>query len=174
MNISFLNLKRENERYASQIKEVVSRVIDSGWYILGKEKEQFEREFAQYCGVKHCIGVGNGLDALRLILIGYMEQGVMQEGDEVILPANTFIATALAVSQCHLTPVLADCDINTYNTGISPNLSTKGRKLHFSCRRSTHSPSGHASLIKKFSVPPILLVSIRLKYLHCSSLLKLR
>jgi len=113
--IPFLNLKRENERYASEIKEAILRVVDSGWYILGKEKEQFEQSFASYCGVKYCTGVGNGLDALRLMLMGYMEQGIIQEGDEVILPANTFIATALAVSQCGLKPVFADCDIHSCN-----------------------------------------------------------
>lgn len=116
--IPFLDLKRENERYASEIKEAISRVVDSGWYILGKEKERFEKEFANYCGVNHCVGVGNGLDAIRLILMAYLEQGVMREGDEVILPANSFIATALAVSQCNLVPVFADCDISTYNISI--------------------------------------------------------
>jgi len=113
--IPFLDLKRENEHYASEIKEAIGRVVDSGWFIWGKEKEKFESEFAVYCGVSHCIGVGNGLDALRLILIGYIELGRLQTGDEIILPANTFIATALAVSQCGLKPVLADCDINSYN-----------------------------------------------------------
>lgn len=116
--IPFLDLKRENGRYASEIKEAVARVVDSGWYILGKEKECFEKNFAGYCGVNHCIGVGNGMDALRLILMAYIEQGIIQEGDEIILPANSFIATALAVSQCGLVPVFADCDIDTYN--ISP------------------------------------------------------
>lgn len=113
--IPFLDLKRENERYASEIKEAVLRVVASGWYILGQEKADFEREFAKYCGVGYCVGVGNGLDAIRLILMAYMEQGVIKEGEEVILPANSFIATALAVSQCNLIPVFADCDINTYN-----------------------------------------------------------
>ncbi|WP_108823179.1 DegT/DnrJ/EryC1/StrS aminotransferase family protein [Dysgonomonas sp. Marseille-P4361] len=113
--IPFLNLKRENDRYADEIKEAVNRVIDSGWYILGEEKERFEKEFAAYCGAKYCIGVGNGLDAIRLILMSYMEQGAMQEGDEVVLPVNTFIATALAVSQCGLTPIFADCDLDSFN-----------------------------------------------------------
>lgn len=113
--IPFLDLKRENERYASEIKEAVARVVDSGWYILGKEKEAFEEQFAAYCDVDSCVGVGNGLDALRLILMAYMEQGAMKTGDEIILPTNSFIATALAVSQCGLIPVFADCDINTYN-----------------------------------------------------------
>lgn len=115
MKIPFLNLKRENERHASEIREAVLRVTDSGWYILGEEKASFEKEYATYCGVKHCIGVGNGLDAIRLILMAYIEQGVMQRGDEVILPTNTFIATSLAVSQCGLVPVVADCCIETYN-----------------------------------------------------------
>lgn len=113
--IPFLNLKRENERHADEIKEAVNRVIDSGWYILGEEKERFEKEFAAYCGSGYCVGVGNGLDAIRLILMSYMEQGLMQKGDEVILPANTFIATALAVSQCGLIPILADCDMESFN-----------------------------------------------------------
>ncbi|MBK5719505.1 DegT/DnrJ/EryC1/StrS family aminotransferase [Dysgonomonas sp. Marseille-P4677] len=113
--IPFLDLKRETDRYASEIKEAVSRVVSSGWYIQGQEKERFENDFSSYCGVAHCIGVGNGLDAICLILKAYIEMGVMEEGDEVILPANTFIATALAVSQCGLVPVLADCDIQTFN-----------------------------------------------------------
>lgn len=121
-SILFLNLERENKRYASEFKEAASRVIDSGWYILGKEKEEFENRFAAYCGTSYCIGVGNGLDALRLILMGYMAQGIMQEGDEIIIPANSFIATALAISQCGLKPIFVDCDIHTYN--IDPALVT--------------------------------------------------
>lgn len=121
--ILFLNLERENKRYASEFKEAASRVIDSGWYILGEEKKKFEKDFAAYCGTNHCVGVGNGLDAIRLILMGYMELGIMQEGDEVIVPANTFIATALAVSQCGLKPIFVDCDIHTYN--IDPALILK-------------------------------------------------
>lgn len=118
--IPFLDLRRENRQHALEIKEAVSRVADSGWYILGEEKERFEKDFAAYCGTDYCIGVGNGLDALRLILMAYKEQGVMDDGDEVIIPANAYIATALAVSQCNLTPVLVDCDIKTYN--IDPSL----------------------------------------------------
>lgn len=113
--ILFLNLKRENERYAAELKEATTRIIHSGWYIRGAANESFQSQFASYCGVSHCVSVGNGLDALRLILMGYMVMGRIKEGDEVILPANTFIATALAVSQCGLVPVLADCDLVTYN-----------------------------------------------------------
>lgn len=118
--IPFLDLKRENARCASEIKRAVSGIIDSGWYILGEAKNAFEKEFADYCGTDCCVGVANGLDALRLILMGYMVQGIIKEGDEVIIPANSYIATALAVSQCNLIPVLVDCEEGTYN--INPLL----------------------------------------------------
>lgn len=118
--IPFLDLKRENERCAAEINDALSRVVNSGWYILGEEKKRFESAFATYCGVEHCVGVGNGLDALRLILLSYIELGLINKGDEIILPVNGFIATALAVSQCELIPVFVDCDINTYN--INPHL----------------------------------------------------
>ncbi|MDR2956148.1 MAG: DegT/DnrJ/EryC1/StrS family aminotransferase [Prevotella sp.] len=130
--IPFLDLKRENERYGDEIKEAVNRVIDSGWYILGKEKEQFEKAFAGYCGTQFCVGVGNGLDAIRLILMAYMEQGIMQDGDEIILPANSFIATALAVTQCKLKPIFADCDPVTYNiapSSIRERITPKTRAI---------------------------------------------
>jgi len=130
--IPFLDLKQENKRYAFELESAVSRVVHSGWYILGKEKEFFENAFAAYCGVNHCIGVGNGLDAIRLILMAYMEQGFMKSGDEVILPANSFVATALAVSQCDLIPVFADCDINTYNIdpeSVKEKLTDKTRAI---------------------------------------------
>lgn len=130
--IPFLDLKKETERYASDIKEAISCVIDSGWYILGEEKTRFENNFAAYCGVKHCIGVGNGLDAIRLILMAYLETGELKEGDEVILPANTFIATALAVSQCGLIPVFADCNVSTFNIdplSVKEKLSGKTKAI---------------------------------------------
>lgn len=115
MNIPFLSLKRENDCYSAELQQNILRVLNSGWYILGEEKKRFEKEFATYCGVHNCIGVGNGLDAIRLILQGYKEQGLMRDEDEVILPSNSFVATALAVSQVGLVPVLADCNIDTYN-----------------------------------------------------------
>lgn len=93
-SIPFLNLKEINQRYADELKAAAARVIDSGWYILGEEVTQFEKEFASYCGVPFCIGVGNGLDALTLILRAYKELGVLQKGDEVIVPANTYIAAS--------------------------------------------------------------------------------
>ncbi|MBS5795347.1 MAG: DegT/DnrJ/EryC1/StrS family aminotransferase [Dysgonomonas mossii] len=130
--ILFLNLKRENERYATELKEATARIIHLGWYIRGAANESFQSQFASYCGVSHCVGVGNGLDALRLILMGYMVMGRIKEGDEVILPANTFIATALAVSQCGLVPVLADCDLATYNidpASVEEKITNKSRAI---------------------------------------------
>lgn len=120
MEIPFLNLKRINESYREELIEAVIRVIDSGWYIRGKEVENFEKEFAEYCGTKYCIGVANGLDALILVLRAWKELGKLKEGDEVIVPANTYIASILAITENHLTPVLVEPDINTYN--IDPTL----------------------------------------------------
>jgi dTDP-4-amino-4,6-dideoxygalactose transaminase len=114
--IPFLNLEPMHNEIGNEIRCAIERVYSNNWYIMGQELELFEQEYAQYCGVKYCIGVGNGLDALQLILMGY-EIGA---GDEVILPANTFIATALAVSYAGAKPVLVDIDINTYN--IDPDL----------------------------------------------------
>lgn len=111
MKIDFLNLKRANARYDDAIRGAIDRVIGSGRYILGDECAAFEREFADYCGVEHCIGVANGLDALHLILRGY---GI-GAGDEVIVPSNTFIATWLAVSQAGARPVPVEPDPRTCN-----------------------------------------------------------
>lgn len=113
--IPFLDLKKINERYQSEIEQAVSRVVRSGWYILGEEVKQFEAAFADYCHVNHCIGVGNGLEAIKLILCAYKELGIMSDGDEVIVPANTYIATILAITESRLTPVLVEPDIRTYN-----------------------------------------------------------
>jgi dTDP-4-amino-4,6-dideoxygalactose transaminase len=118
--VPFLDLKKINSQYKAELKEACSRVIDSGWYVLGKEVDDFEREFANYCETKHCLGVANGLDALILILRAYTELGVMQKGDEVIVPSNTYIASILAISENGLTPVLVEPDINTYN--LDPTL----------------------------------------------------
>ena len=117
--IKFLDLQKINTQYASELKEATARVIDSGWYLLGNEVKNFETHLAEYVGVKHAIGVANGLDALRLILKAYIEIGVMSEGDEVIVPANTYIASILAISDNRLKPVLVEPDINTYNLDIS-------------------------------------------------------
>ena len=112
--ISFLDLKGLNAQYRTDLVEACTRVIDSGWYIQGNECKEFDKEFAQYCGTKYAIGVANGLDALILILRAYKELGVMTDGDEVIVPSNTYIASILAISQNNLVPVLVEPDINTY------------------------------------------------------------
>ncbi len=112
--IEFLSLKKITEKYSEEIHAAAKRVIDSGWYLQGKENERFEANYANYIGTKHAIGCANGLDALIWILRGYIELGVMQPGDEVIVPANTYIASILAITENNLTPVLVEPDINTY------------------------------------------------------------
>jgi dTDP-4-amino-4,6-dideoxygalactose transaminase len=118
--IPFLDLKKINAQYQNELKEACARVIDSGWYVLGNEVTEFEKQFAAYCETEHCLGVANGLDALVLILRAYIELGVMKKGDEVIVPSNTYIASILAISENGLTPVLVEPDINTYN--LDPTL----------------------------------------------------
>lgn len=113
--IEFLDLKKLNESFEPDLSDAIKRVLGSGRYLLGNELRSFEEEYARFIGVKHCIGVANGLDALRLILNAYKELGFMQEGDEIIVPSNTFIASILAISVNRLTPVLVEPDINTYN-----------------------------------------------------------
>ncbi|MEZ9394457.1 DegT/DnrJ/EryC1/StrS family aminotransferase [Vibrio splendidus] len=117
--IEFLNLKSVNDRYSSELKEACSRVIDSGWYIMGNELAAFEQEFAMYCGTQYCIGVANGLDALTLTLRAWKELGRLQAGDEVIVPANTYIASVLAITENDLVPVLVEPDEDTFNLSIS-------------------------------------------------------
>ena len=111
--IKFLDLQQITARYADEIHEAVNRVVDSGWYLQGEENAQFEQEYAQYIGTQHTVGCANGLDALIWILRAYREMGVMQEGDEVIVPANTFIATILAITENKLKPVLVEPRIDT-------------------------------------------------------------
>lgn len=130
--INFLDLKAINNQYREELHEAAKRVIDSGWYIQGTEVENFEKEFAEYCGTQHAIGVANGLDALILILKAYIEMGKLSEGDEVIVPANTYIATILAISDCGLKPVLVEPSIDTYNldpTEIENNISNKTKAI---------------------------------------------
>jgi len=112
--MKYLPLHEINARYDSEIRETVSRVLDSGWYLRGEATRRFEEHYAEYIGTKHCVGVANGLDALTLILRAYKELGVMKDGDEVIVPANTFIATILAITDNNLIPVLVEPDINTF------------------------------------------------------------
>ena len=117
--IPFLDLTAINAQYRDELITACTRVIDSGWYIQGSEVKAFEQEFAAYCGTKHCIGVANGLDALILTLRAWKELGKLKEGDEVIVPANTYIASILAITENRLVPVLVEPDMATYN--ICPN-----------------------------------------------------
>jgi len=113
--IKFLDLKAINDSFEPELSQSIKRVLDSGWYLLGNEVKAFEQEYRNYIGTKHCIGVANGLDALRLIFKAYIEMGAMQEGDEIIVPANTYIATILAITDNRLKPVLVEPYISTYN-----------------------------------------------------------
>ena len=121
--IQFLNLKKINQPFEIALQEKMKQFLTNGWYILGNEVKIFEADFANYCGTKHCIGVGNGLDALVLIFKAYIQLGKLQKGDEVIVPANTYIASILAVLQADLVPVLVEPKLETYN--INPDLIEK-------------------------------------------------
>ena len=113
--IKFLDLQKINAQYEQELKEAANSVIDSGWYLMGKELETFEQNYASFCGVKYSLGVSNGLDALRLIFKAYIEMGMMKKGDEVIVPANTYIASVLAISDNDLVPVFVEPNMATYN-----------------------------------------------------------
>ena len=106
--VKLLDLQKITMTHAEEYKAAVNRVIESGWFLQGKENQQFEADYAQYIGSKHCIAVANGLDALKIIIRGYKELGVFHDGDEIIVPANTYIATILAITDNHLTPVLVE------------------------------------------------------------------
>ena len=112
--IKFLDLQKVTAKYTDEIHEAVRRVVDSGWYLQGHENENFEKHYSEYIGTKYTVGVANGLDALIWILRGYIELGIMRSGDEIIVPANTYIATILAITENGLKPVLVEPDINTY------------------------------------------------------------
>lgn len=132
--IPFLDLKNINQQYREQLIEACTRVIDSGWYIGGKELEQFELNFAKFCGTKYAIGVANGLDALILTLRAWKELGKLKAGDEVIVPSNTYIASILAISANQLKPVLIEPDPDTFNldpTKIETAITNKTKKLFY-------------------------------------------
>ena len=112
--VKFLDLQKITQKYSDEIHEAVNRVVDSGWYLQGKENERFEMDYAQYIGTKYTVGCANGLDALILIFRAYIEMGIMKPGDEVIVPANTYIASILAISENGLKPVLVEPSIETY------------------------------------------------------------
>ena len=132
MNVDFLNLKKINEVYHSELKDACNRVIDSGWYIMGDELKAFEKEFGGYCNSKHCIGVANGLDALNLTLRAWKSQGKLKNGDEVIVPANTYIASILAISENNLLPVLVEPSPSSFNLtteGIRKKITAKTKVI---------------------------------------------
>lgn len=118
--IKFLELYKINQQYRKEINKAIKNVLDSGYYLLGNQVKNFEENFSKYIGTKYCIGTANGLDALRLIINAYKEIGIFKEGDEIIVPANTFIASMLAISENKLNPVLVEPDLYTYN--IDPDL----------------------------------------------------
>ncbi|WP_306352835.1 DegT/DnrJ/EryC1/StrS family aminotransferase [Flavobacterium sp. '19STA2R22 D10 B1'] len=113
--ISFLNLQKINKPYEEAFKQKMDVFLEKGWYVLGDEVKIFEKDFAHYCGVQHCIGVANGLDALTLIFKAYIQLGKLVKGDEIIVPANTYIASILAILEADLIPVLVEPTIETYN-----------------------------------------------------------
>ncbi len=117
--IPFLDLQSINAQYSNQLKEACSRVIDSGWYLNGNELSAFEKEFSSYCGTEYSVGVANGLDALTLTLRAWKELGKLKSGDEVLVQANTYIASILAITENELTPVLIEPDENSFNIDIN-------------------------------------------------------
>ena len=119
MKVSFLDLKRINSRYKQELIDAASNVINSGWYINGDYLNRFECEFAEYCCVKYCVGVANGLDALTLVLRAWKEMGKLNDGDGVIVPANTYIASILAITENKLNPVFVDPSEKTLNLDIN-------------------------------------------------------
>ena len=114
MQVPFLSLKDVTEKYKDEIHQAVLRVIDSGWYLQGEENKNFEVNYAKYIGAKYCVGCANGLDALIWIFRAYIELGLMKPGDEIIVPANTYIATILSITENGLVPVIVEPNINTY------------------------------------------------------------
>jgi dTDP-4-amino-4,6-dideoxygalactose transaminase len=130
--VKFLDLQKINQQYAAELKQAAAEVIDSGWYLLGERLKQFESELADYIGIKHVVGIASGLDALQIILRAYMEMGFMKEGDEVIVPANTYIATILSITENRLKPVLVEPSLDTYNLDLSlveKNITEKTRAI---------------------------------------------
>ena len=130
--IPFLDLKSINARHRDDLLDACAAVIDSGWYVQGQFLKAFEKEFSEYCGSKHCVGVANGLDALTLILRAWKDLGKLSDGDEVIVPANTYIASILAITENGLIPKLVEPDRLTYNictAGILSALTPKTKVI---------------------------------------------
>ncbi|MDD2807019.1 MAG: DegT/DnrJ/EryC1/StrS family aminotransferase [Patescibacteria group bacterium] len=130
--IPFLDLKKINAPVRSELLEAIAEVIDSGWYILGKKVVTFEQEFASYCGVKHVIGTGNGLESLILIIRACKELGIFDDGDEIIVPSNTYIASILAITENSLKPILVEPNLDNYNLDanlLEKNISKKTKAI---------------------------------------------
>jgi len=130
--IPFLDLKAINQRFHGEFQEKFAQFLDKGWFVLGDEVKAFEEEFAAYCGVTHCVGVANGLDALRLILEAYKILDKLQEGDEVLVASNTYIATILGIKQAGLVPVLVEANTTTFNfdfANLEQKVSTKTKVI---------------------------------------------
>ncbi|MCL2283546.1 MAG: DegT/DnrJ/EryC1/StrS family aminotransferase [Fibromonadales bacterium] len=115
--IPFLPLNRINESFEPELSEAISRVVKSGWYLRGQETEKFESEFAEFCAMKNCVGVASGLDALTLIFAAYKIMGKLCDGDRVIVPANTYIASIMAITKNNLIPILVEPNEETFNLG---------------------------------------------------------
>ena len=130
--IPFLDLQKYNQRFENEFHKKFKSFLASGYYILGNEVKAFEEEYADYCGTKYCIGVGNGLDALRLIIEGYKLLGRLSDGDEILVASNTYIATIIAIKQAGLQPVLVEADANNFNfsfDNIHSQISKKTRAI---------------------------------------------
>ncbi len=130
--IKFLDLQKLNQPFETESKQKFNQFLETGWYILGNEVKAFETNFAAYCGTKYCIGVGNGLDALILIFKGYIAIGKLKKGDEVVVPANTYIASILAIVEAGLVPVLVEPNLGTYNIDVlalQPKITTKTKAI---------------------------------------------
>ncbi|WP_202304575.1 DegT/DnrJ/EryC1/StrS family aminotransferase [Dryocola clanedunensis] len=130
--IDFLDLKKINIAHEDELQAAFTRVLHSGWYIMGEELSQFEAKFAKYCGVKHCIGVANGLDALILVIRAWKEMGKLEQGDEVIVPGNTYIASILAITENGLQPIFVEPSLDSYNldvTKIEQAITSKTRAI---------------------------------------------
>ena len=132
MSIPFLDLKKINANYNKAFTGACERVLNSGWYIMGEELKKFENEFAAYCGSQYSLGVANGLDALILIIEAYKQMGLMSEGDEIIVPSNTYIASILAITKARLVPVLVEPDPLTFlidTTKIEEKITSKTKAI---------------------------------------------
>lgn len=132
MNIPYLSLHKITAQHAEEIQHAVSRAVDSRWYLKGSETKAFEQEFSEYTGMSRCVACANGLDALTLILRAYIENGMLSRGDEVLVPANTYIASILAISECGLQPVLIEPRIDTFQIDdekIEPAITPRTKAL---------------------------------------------